>query len=161
MSELQNVPLASKISQAKTNPNGSYLYAFFPKIGGGYETLPISWTNAFKPLQEQITQLAESVGSDYTYRFLNQSANFTQALEVSEKILSIDIRYLSGSPVVSVGLSPAGIDIIELESIASNADGQDFNMMVSKSYNSAKTLYFTITGGNVSVVLKTSKNLFG
>lgn len=158
---LIDVPLSQKLGQAKTNPNGSYFYAIFPKVGGGYEGLPISWTNAVKPLQEQITQLSESVGSDYTYRFLNQSGNFTQALEASEKILSVDIRYLSGSPIVSLGLSPAGIDIIELESIVSNSDGQDFNMPIYKSYNSAKTLYFTITGGNVSIVLKTSKNLFG
>lgn len=158
---LTDVPLSQKLGQAKTNPNGSYFYAFFPKVGGGYETLPISWTNAVKPLQEQITQLSESVGSDFTYRFLNQSANFTQAIAASEKILSIDIRYLTGSPVVSIGFTPSGIDLLELESITNNADSQDYNMPVNRSYSSAKTLYFTISGGNVSIVLKTSKNLFG
>jgi len=161
MSELANVPLYTKLGQAKTNPNGCFAYAFFAKVGGGYETLPISWTNFVKPLQEQITQLSESVGSDFTYRFLNRSANFTQNIEVSEKILTIDVRYLSGSPVLSIGFTPSGIDILESSEVLPNTDGQDFNIIIQRSYNSAKTLYFTLTGGNASIVLKTSKNLFG
>lgn len=155
-----DVPLSAKISQAKTNPAGSYIPGLFPKVGGGYDLLPISYTNLVKTLSDAIISLQDTSGSSVVYRFVNKSSNFSQNLLNSEKIESIDIRFISGSPIIKIGITPDGEEILEAQAIELMADNSDFNIMVSKSFNAEITLYFTITGGNISLTLSTRKNIF-
>jgi len=155
-----DVRLSSKISVAKTDPNGSYMPGLFPKIGGGWDLLPISWVNFLRPISEALSALADSTGNYVFYRYTDKSADFTQAIESGQKINAIDIRLISGSPVVSVGITPGGGELIELSTIELQEDGSDFNQVVNKSYGEAVTLYFTITGGHIMISISTQKKTF-
>jgi hypothetical protein len=81
----------------------------------------------------------------------------TQSIPANSKLLSIDYRQVSGTPIVKCGLTAGADDIHEEVSVLS---GDDENIVVMKTYAAAQTLYFTVSGGAVDINININENVF-
>lgn len=133
-----------------TTLNGAYYYTIIPGLLGIWLPRRISWANLVLPLTTRIEALESSLGGYATTKYTNRNASFTHALLANQKIEAIDMRLISGSPVVRFGTTVGGDEILsdrELESL------NDSNNIVSLSFQSATTMYITITGGACNITL--------
>lgn len=105
--------------------------------GGGYEDY---WITVASLLNEVTTQAANAI---QLTQYTAQTASFTHSIGVDQKLWSIDLRLNSGSASVKVGTSVGGSDIIPDYDLSNS---EDDNFQIGKSFQSATTLYVTITG---------------
>jgi hypothetical protein len=77
-----------------------------------------------------------------------QSSSYTIVLAALTKLESIDFKYVSGSPQVSVGTTSGGIDLAPSGAVSS---GNIRNCLIMRSWVGSQTIYITITGGTVDV----------
>lgn len=117
-----------------------FIHIILPDGGGGY--------NSWKIAPSYITGL-------FKERFADQSADFTVNLDADTKMEDIDFIWKASAPVVKVGTTLAGKDIISGRTLSSIKNSTN---PLSDYFKTAKTLYFTITGGTVDVIINYKKN---
>lgn len=133
-----------------TTTNGAYYYTIIPGFLGLWLPRRISWANLALPLTTRIEALESSLGGYATTKYTNRNAAFNHVFTANQKLEAIDMRLISGSPVVRFGTTVNGEEILsdrELESL------NDSNNIVSLSFQSATTMYITITGGACNITL--------
>ena len=137
-----------------TDPAGATFYAL--KGGADYE---IAYSDLFNAVNTAISALQSQVnGIEAVHLFQDQSANFSQAYGALTKFISVDFRHKSGgTATVRVGTSSGGSEISPDLPVAA---GLHLNITVMKSFESATTLYFTISGGTVDVEITYKLNRF-
>jgi hypothetical protein len=79
----------------------------------------------------------------------SQSDTFEQVIAANTKILSIDVKWVSGTPVIKCGTSAGTDNVFEEITLASGMSESDFG----KTYISETTLYFTLAGGVVDIII--------
>lgn len=85
----------------------------------------------------------------------NKSADFTYTLPANSKLLSIDFKEVLGDPVVSVGTTPGGEELVESQEIILRYDTGTILPIDSDT-----DIYFSISGGTVSVNIWILLNLY-
>ena len=110
----------------------------------------ISWANLVLPLTTRITALESSLGGFATVKYTNKNASFTHAILANQKLEAIDLRLISSSPVVRIGTTVGGDEIMSDRELVS---GQDDNNIIGTSFQDATTLYITISGGSCNITL--------
>lgn len=120
-------------------------------IGGGlYASWRITLTNLIKGVTDAIAAITAILNAGtLTIKHTNQTGDFTQAIAINTKLESIDFKYLSGSLTISVGTTPAGTEIINSLTLTSESASNLLDLI----FDSAETLYFTISGGAVDVII--------
>jgi hypothetical protein len=141
-----------KLSQKDitTTTNGAYYYTIIPGLLGIWLPRRISWASLMLPLTTRIEALENSQGGYATTKYTNRNASFTHAFTANQKLEAIDMRLISGSPAVRFGTTVGGDEILsdrELDVL------NDSNNIVSLSFQSATTMYITITGGACNITL--------
>lgn len=84
-----------------------------------------------------------------------KSANFTQSILANCRVLSIDFKVTAGTPLIKVGTTSGGEELIFSETLTANA-----MRPVAEFFASAGTMYFTISGGTVDVNILVIKSYF-
>jgi hypothetical protein len=79
-------------------------------------------------------------------RYANQNANFTISMLANSCLKEIHFKYISGTPIIKVGTTAGGSDIVaEFTSTSIDRNITDF-------YNiGAQTVYISISGGVVNI----------
>ena len=83
-------------------------------------------------------------------RLYSQGATFTQPFDADTEIEKITIRYVSGTPLLKIGETLGGDEVMPEDTVVT---GTDYNIQWFKSYPSAQTLYFTLSGGVVHIAI--------
>lgn len=138
------------IQQETTTTNGAWFYTIIPGTLGVFWSRKISWVNLFKPVTDRLTALENNQGNYATAKYTNRNAAFTHTVAANSKIESIDFRAISGSPIIKVGATVGGEEIISESAVTI---GADLNALIMVSYQSEMTVYFTITGGAVNITI--------
>lgn len=89
--------------------------------------------------------------------FDSVSTNQTWSAEEGTLLSGIDLRHVSGTPTVKVGITPAGDEIMSNRTVTAS---EDSNNSVRESFINATTVYITISGGTVTVNLDYETNYF-
>lgn len=84
---------------------------------------------------------------------VSSSSNFE--LPVKSILHAIDIRFVLGAPVVRIGTTNGGNELVSDRNILT---GFDKNIPVRKSYPQAQTIYFTVSGGTVNILIDYETN---
>jgi hypothetical protein len=128
---------------------GGYIEISLPD-GGGWKSWRISPTNFLSEVNSILAKLTQ------IKKFKNKSSAFSESFNADTKIESIDFIYVSGTSVsVKVGTSVSANDIISGRTLTSVKNS--FNSM-SDYLKTASTLYFTITGGAVDIIINYRNN---
>jgi len=133
-----------------TTTNGAYYYTIIPGLLGIWLPRRISWANLVLPLTSRLEALEGSLGGFATTKYTNRSASFTHALLANQKLEAIDLRLIISSPVVRIGTTVGGDEIMSDRELVA---GQDNNNIIGSSFPSATTLYITISGGSCNITL--------
>jgi hypothetical protein len=128
---------------------GGYIEISLPD-GGGWKSRRISHDDFLAILNTY------KANSTQTLKLKIKSADFTQNFNADTKIESIDIIWVSGTSVsVKVGTAALGTDIISGRTITSSKNSAN---NLSDYFGSAVTLYFTISGGAVDIIINYRNN---
>jgi hypothetical protein len=84
---------------------------------------------------------------------LNKSANYSRTFNAGNQLQQIDIKKLTGNPIVRIGTSLNGTDILPDIPVVSTS----INSIVV-DFVATTTLYITISGGSVSLNFKYYEN---
>ena len=84
-----------------------------------------------------------------------KSANFTQSILANCRVISVDFKVTAGTPTIKVGTTSGGEEILFEETLSANA-----MRSVAEYFASAGTMYFSISGGTVSVNILVIKSYF-
>ena len=84
---------------------------------------------------------------------LNKSANYSRTFNAGNQLQQVDIKKLSGNPIVRIGTSLNGTDILSDIAVVSSS----INSIVV-DFVATTTLYITISGGSVSLNFKYYEN---
>jgi hypothetical protein len=143
------------IQQETTVTNGTYFYTIIPGLLGLFLSRKISWVNLFKPVTDRLVALESIQGNFASVKYSNKGTAFTHSLLANSKVESIDFRVISGSPVVKVGTTVGGEEVLPEISLTA---GTDSNNLIMTSYEAATIIYFTVTGGylNTTITVKSS-----
>ena len=88
-------------------------------------------------------------------KLINQNADTLSAVVSGDYIPQITIKYVSGTPLIKVGTTLVGSDLIEETTIT------DFIIAKPEHYFSAPgNIYFTISGGAISIRIDKIQNYF-
>ncbi len=129
---------------------GGFIEISLPDGGGGWLSRRISHTNLVAVLTSFDTQ------STQTIKEKSKASAFTTNLNADTKLESIDFIYVSGTSIsVKVGTSALGNDIISGRTITSSKNSAN---SLSDYFPGATTLYFTITGGAVDIIINYRNN---
>lgn len=139
-----------------TDPSNGILYIAIPS-GGTYLDRFITYNNLLVTVNARLSALEGSSGAFTRTIYPGQSANFTDSITANYRLKYIDIRFISSSPVVSVGTTPAGTDLVDS---VSPTISEDVNEIFNKTFIATTTLYFTITGGTVDISITYENNVF-
>lgn len=104
---------------------------------GLYEDFRIHTDALFNAITTQLANIPSKV------IYPNQSVNFTHSLDAGESIERIDVKLISGAGSFKVGTTPESSDVISSRTLVS---GENKTIPVPKSYQTATTLYITLTG---------------
>jgi len=136
--------------------SGSYMEISIPDGSGGWYSRKILHSNVTATLTAALAIINTYIAqATQTNKYKSQSANFTDVLGSDCKVESIDFIWVSGSPNVKVGLSSLANDIISGRNPIS-ADPSENTL--NKYLGTSTTLYFTITGGSVDVIINYREN---
>jgi hypothetical protein len=113
-------------------PTGGYVYIIIDSVD-----YKISYENFIKLLP--ISNFKMITDKD-------KSANYSRSISTPFKLESIDIYKKSGTPIVSIGTTLGGVDIIDNQTI----DSVSVNALPFP-FPSGTTFFITITGGTVSI----------
>ena len=143
------------IQTETTTTNGAWFYTIIPGTLGIFWSRKISWINLFKPVTDRLTALENNQGNYATAKYTNRSAAFTHTLAANSKLESIDCRAISGSPVVKVGTTVGGEEILPESAVTI---GTDLNAQIMLSYQNETIIYFTISGRalNITITVKSA-----
>lgn len=86
-----------------------------------------------------------------TLKLYNQNATFNQPFAADTKVMYIDVRWVSGTFTFEIGTTLGGDDIQSEETVTTS--DRERNIYVVKTFESAPTLYFTVSGGGVAHVI--------
>ena len=125
-----------------------YYYQSKPDGGGGRDDYQITDVSLLADVWTSIAAIEAQLDvSLLMSKNLNKSADFTLAMAANSRLEFIDYRPISGTTVVKCGTTPAGSEILSNRTVTSS----DSNNYVGKTFPNPTTLYFTITGGTISV----------
>lgn len=117
----------------------------------------------------KIEELVEGTDLQITYqsyllrelkleKFEDVSSVQTFEMPANSLLQSVDINWVSGTPVVSVGITAGGKTIMgDRDDCIS---GTDSNNIIHKSFPAAQTIYINISGGTVNINLDYETNYF-
>lgn len=88
-------------------------------------------------------------------RHAAQAANFTIDLDADTLLTSIDLLFVTGTPVIKVGTALSTNDIISGRTLSVSKNSLN---ILRDYFKNATTLYFTITGGTVDVLVNYKKD---
>jgi hypothetical protein len=129
---------------------GTWIEISIPDGGGGFISRKISQANLVAALTAADAQATQ------TLKLKSKASNFTQSFNADTKIESIDFVYVSGTSIsVKVGTSALANDIISGRTITSTKNS--FNNL-SDYFSAAPTLYFTISGGAIDIIINYRNN---
>lgn len=77
-----------------------------------------------------------------------KTASFTKALGALTKLEAIDFKHVLSSPIVTIGTTPAGSELLPATAVPS---GEVLNVNLATTFVGSQTIYVTLTGGNVDV----------
>ena len=97
----------------------------------------------------------EYITGVFKERFASKSADFTESLDADTLLTRIDLIFVTGAPVIKVGTTLAGNDVISGRTLSTVKNSMN---ILSDYFKTAKTLYFTITGGTVDIIITQQKN---
>lgn len=135
-----------------TTTTGGYCYIILPDGVGGWVSHKITIANLIKTATDAITALTTQVGGFTLTKYENKSTGFSITLAANTFIDKILLRYISGTPLVKIGTTVGGTEILEEAEVES---GQDLTILVTTSYSSETVYYITITGGVVNLTTST------
>lgn len=92
----------------------------------------------------------KQIGGVLCERQNNKDSNQTFVCPVNSKAISLDIKKISGTPIVKVGLTEGGEELNDSQEIGS--DG--LSLPLSVLCVASKTIYIGISGGAISYVLE-------
>jgi hypothetical protein len=117
-----------------------------------------NFTDAYK---DQLDNMTEGTGGGgyetHDKTNTNKSAAFTKAVTAGSILLYVIIQRVSGTPVFSLGTTLAGDDLIPEVELASGV--KPLVQPMNEPFETAATLYATITGGTVHVIFITYENI--
>lgn len=132
-----------------TTTSGGYVEISIPDGGGGWLSKRITHSNFLAGVSALISSLQGHVDQDtQTTKHASKSAAFTQVLGSNVKLESIDIRWISGTPSIIAGTTALASDILSARTPTS---GNPSCNILSEYYQTAQTLYITVTGGTVDI----------
>lgn len=150
---------------------GGYIHIIIPRgaAPSGYDSFRISVADLQANLQSQITDNETDI-IDHESRITKLEDNSSKILESSQgvtydftqsgdsEIEKIYINLDGGAPIVSVGTTPGGTELIGNE-IITDQYKKDINF--SKGFTAAsRTIYVTITGGSVDIAFYSVESIF-
>lgn len=148
--------MAKLHSQNKTKvTNGAYYYTIIPDGLGGWLDKQISYDDLVNELKSGIQDLQDQQGNISIIR-KTATTDFIQTLPVNVKLESIDFRATAGSPVVKVGTTVGGEEYIQEKTITIGTDDNNF---IGQSYSATQSVYFTVSGGTVSITISLRTNI--
>lgn len=86
----------------------------------------------------------------------NKNSNFTIDLPANSKLDDIDLRFVSDAPVIKIGTTDGGEEIMSERTLSSG----DLSLISRKTFLNAQTIYFSISGGTIHVNLNYKPNYF-
>lgn len=86
-------------------------------------------------------------------QYSNQDEDFTIDIDGNSRLFGIDFNLKSGSPIVKIGTTEGGDDILYEQEIT-----EDCTNTVSKNMREPTTFYVSISGGVVDIMLVYVKN---
>ena len=136
--------------------SGGFSEIILPDGSGGWISWKISNANLVGSFTSEIDAINAYINqATQTYKEKNKSADFTKSFDADTAIDGIDFMWVSGTPNVKVGTSALANDVISGRTPLS---GDPSRNLVSEYYLSAQTLYFTVTGGTVNIVINYRNN---
>jgi hypothetical protein len=138
-----------------TDPTGGVIYMILPDGSGNWLSRKISVSNLQADLIDELNTISTATNNIPTpYLDKNKSAAFTRAVDADSKVTEIDIKIISGSPTVKIGTTLGGEDIL----LESELTGDFANVQPHKNFDAAGTLYFSVSGGTISVYTRILAN---
>lgn len=135
--------------------NGAYYYCIIPDGSGGWLDKQISYTDLMNDVISAISDLQDQQGNISIIR-ASKSADYIQTLPTNVKVEGIDFRAIAGTPVIKVGSSAGGEQYVPSKTITIGIDDNNF---IGQSFAAAQSLYFSISGGTVSITLSLRTNI--
>lgn len=86
-------------------------------------------------------------------QYSDQEEAFEVDFDGNSRLFAIDFKYKSGSPIVKVGITAGGEEILFEQAIT-----EDSTNSVTKSMTEPTTFYFSVSGGVVDVMVVYVKN---
>jgi len=128
----------------------------FVKTGGYVHIIvPAITPGNFDSYRIPITALLSGVGNT-PIQLTSQTGNITQAISANTWIDKISIFQAGGAPVVRIGTTPNGEDVM------TDATVTTYAQVKPEVYTLAgNTLYFTINGGSVDIRIDTNTGYNG
>jgi len=136
-----------------TTTSGTHLFTNVPIGGGKYTTKRIEFTSLFSATNAAISSIQNAVSTKT--REANKSAAFTVVIPADSKLESIDLIWVSGAPSVKIGSTAGASDIISTRTPTS---GDPKTTTITDYYDTAKTLYVTVTSGAIDFIINYKEN---
>ena len=140
-----------------TTTSGADLFINIPLGGGVFESKRITHSSLLAGNNAAIAVLqAYDTQATQTVKEQGKSGNFTTVLGADVKLESIDIIWVSGTPNVKVGTTGVGTN--DVISGRTPTSGSPSINPLNKYWVGSTTLYFTITGGAVDIIINKRNN---
>lgn len=137
--------------------NGGWLHEIIPDGIGGWMSKKIRVSTLFNSINSRVTALENNLGNYSITKYTNKSAAFTHVLEADENLTGVDLRFISGSPVIKIGTSAGSDNIMSERTLVTGVDDSTY---IGYPVQVDTTLYITVTGGNASITLTIRNNMF-
>lgn len=142
--------LSSKTTTATTT--GAFCYIIVPDGLGGYTSYRITPANLIKAATDAITALSTQVGGFTLTKYANQNTGFSITMGANTYFDRVFIRKVSGTPLVKIGTTVGGTELMEETTIQT---GVDLPVLIQQSYPAETVIYITISGGTVNLTTNT------
>jgi hypothetical protein len=139
--------------------SGGWIEISIPDGFGGFVSKKISHTSFLATVNTSINTINTYINqAPQTDKFKSKSADFTESIAADTKIESIDFVWVSGTVSVKVGTSASGGEIISGRTVTNTKNS--FNPLggASAYFGSSGTLYFTISGGDIDIIINYRNN---
>jgi hypothetical protein len=104
-------------------------------------------------LDARVTTLEDGLTKNYD---ANQNTSYTFSQNADSVVFEIHFFTVSGTPVVAVGTTLAGEEIMTSRNIS---NGYRVDRSLSEYSDTSRTIYISISGGIVDVVIYTRENI--
>jgi len=135
---------------------GGYTYIILPDGTGGWISHRILISSLLSAVNSSISSLQSYQSqATTTVKEKSKSTAFTTALPADTALDGVDFIWVSGTPNVKVGTTSGANDII---SGRTPTNGSPSRNALNKYWLASQTLFFTITGGVVDIIINYRKD---